>query len=137
MQLSNKKILTMKNNKILKTVIVLFIGISILSCKNDDDNSIENDTTSNLIGEWQRSDSDDQYDYKLIFNTDNTGIRTLLETNADGQVISNASTYTWSTSETLLNFEFDDESLTTPFSINSNGQLLLSGLSNLLFNKLQ
>ncbi|GEQ87072.1 hypothetical protein ULMS_25800 [Patiriisocius marinistellae] len=127
----------MKNNKILKTVIVLFIGISILSCKNDDDNSIENDTTSNLIGEWQRSDSDDQYDYKLIFNTDNTGIRTLLETNADGQVISNASTYTWSTSETLLNFEFDDESLTTPFSINSNGQLLLSGLSNLLFNKLQ
>ena len=55
----------MKNIKILKSVILFLFVTAIFSCGNYD---------NDLIGEWQRSDFNREFEYKLILKPDNTGL---------------------------------------------------------------
>ena len=118
----------MKNIKILKSIILFLFVIAICSCGSDD---------NDLIGEWQRSDFNSEFEYKLILKPDNTGFRTQREGNLKGPVISNATAFNWSEKGNILNIDFDGEIVTTSFYINSKGQLHLTDITNLYFIKLE
>ncbi|MBG43462.1 MAG: hypothetical protein CL530_05780, partial [Aequorivita sp.] len=78
-----------------------------------------------------------EYDYKLHFNTEGNGYSTEYIAQPDGTAISNLRPFSWSTNESILSLDYDDgASETTPFTINRDGQLVASGISNLPFNKL-
>ncbi len=138
----------MKN---LKPRIILFITIACIlsSCKDDVSNnnaSQNSDENSELVGVWQRSDFikdpdfsnyNENNDYKLHFNTDNSSSLTHGIFYSDGKAISTANTFEWSTENNQLSIKFSDEEvINTPYSINEEGQLLLNGLTNLPFNKI-
>ena len=118
----------MKNIKFLKVVILFLFVTAIFSCSNYD---------NDLIGEWQRSDFNSEFEYKLILNPDNTGYRTQREGDLKGPVISNARAFNWIVNENILNIDYEGEIITTNFYINSNGQLHLTDITNLYFIKLE
>ena len=126
----------MKNLRIYKSVVLFFVLISILSCNKDDDN--ESISTPDLIGEWQRSDFSDEFEYKLIFNADNTGSKIESEKDLEaGTEISSLIPFTWIANDNTLNIDFDGEMITTNFSINSEGHLLLNDFTDLYFIKVE
>ncbi|RMA56717.1 hypothetical protein [Ulvibacter antarcticus] len=122
----------MKNLKVLKVAFILFVAIAVFSCK-DDDNVIN--LSDDLIGEWQRSDFNDDFEFKFVFYTNNTGIETSFVRDATGE-ISSLSSFNWTTEDNILTLDFDGEIETTNFSISANGQLLLSDFTDLPFDKL-
>lgn len=124
----------MKNIFFLKVIILILVVSPIFSC-DDDDNDLN--VAVDLIGEWQRSDFNNEFEYKLIFNSDNSGYRTQREGAIGGQAISSATGFNWFINENILSIDYDDEIVTTSFYINSNGQLFLSDLTNLYFIKLE
>lgn len=125
----------MKHIIALKAIIPFLILISVFSCEKNDDASVI-EPESELIGDWQRSDFSDHFEYKLNFHIDNIGMRTQREGNLNDNVISNAKSFDWSINNDVLTLDFDGEVTITPFSINADGQLILSGLTELHFNRI-
>ncbi len=126
----------MKNPRIYKSVVLFFVLISIFSCNKDDDN--ESNLANDLIGEWQRSDFTEEFEYKLVFNADNTGFRIESEKDLEaGTEISSLIPFTWNANNNTLNIDFDGESVTTNFTINSSGHLLLSDFTDFYFIKIE
>ncbi|SRX53961.1 lipocalin family protein [Aequorivita sp. CIP111184] len=119
--------------------IFLFLALTtllFLSCNNDEKNS-NSEPAKNLIGVWQGSDLSEMYDYKLYFNTENKGYSTEYIANPDSTAISNLRPFIWNINENTLTLDYEDGATnTTPFSINADGQLLVSGLSDFPFNKI-
>lgn len=115
--------------------MIFLFAATIFSCSDDEAADVL--TTSDLIGEWQRSDVDNDFEYKLIFNADNTGYRSQREGSTADQGISTLSMFNWSTDGRILKFDFDGELITTAYSINTTGQLLLSDFTDLFFIKLE
>lgn len=124
----------MKNLKILKMIILFLVVTAIYSCSNDDNDDAN--PTADLIGEWQRSDFNNVFEYKLIFNADNSGYRTQREGELDGQSTSSLRAFNWNVNEDILNIDYDGEIEMTNFYINSNEQLHLTDLTDLYFIKL-
>ena len=121
--------------KIIKTVLLFLALLPILSCERDDDDSTQ---SLDLIGEWQRSDFSDEFEYTLTFQTNDTGFRTVIERDlAEGTEISSLRTFNWVASETTLTLDYDGEIVITPFVLNPNGQLFLSEISEFSFSKVE
>ena len=114
----------------LSFVIVLTIVSTLFSCSSDNDNDSENE----LVGIWQRIDSDNGSDNKFVFNADNSGLKIYAESHEDGTAISNATSLEWSSSSNNLHI-IENEEIDTPYSFNENGQLILSAVSNIPFNR--
>ncbi|HPE84014.1 MAG: hypothetical protein KDC94_07780 [Aequorivita sp.] len=126
----------MKLYRVTKATFLFLAITTLLSCNNDKKNS-NTDSAKNLIGVWQGSDFSEIYDYKLYFNTESEGYSTEYIAQPDGTAISNLRPFSWSTNETILSLDYEDgASETTPFTINRDGQLVASGLSDFPFNKL-
>ncbi|GHC47160.1 hypothetical protein [Ulvibacter litoralis] len=123
----------MKTLKPHKVIFLLFVLLSVLSCKTEDDKTPLSD---NLIGEWQRSDVTTEFEYKLVFDTENMGYSAVREGDLAGQSTSTALGFEWNTEDTTLIMDYGDEVVRTSFSINENGELLLSDITNLVFIKL-
>lgn len=115
--------------KIFKLLIVFTI---ILSSCDSDDNDIN---THELIGVWLRSDASEEEIYKLYFGADNNGIWSSITNNPDGTVIGAAEIFTWNIDSTK-NLVIEEMDLNTPYYINTKGQLILSNLTDLPFNKI-
>jgi len=125
----------MKNLKALKVVMAFLFIIGMLSCDKDDKDL---NLTNDLIGEWQRSDFSDAFEYTIVFLPDNIGYVTQSNWNPDGTGISSAITIKWRTNNNLLTLIFvNEETVTTNFSINADGQLFLDDYSDLYFNRLK
>ena len=124
----------LKKSKITKVIFLLLVIVFTVSCKNDNKNLNLNNA---LIGEWQRSDFNEDFEYKLIFNSDNTGHKTNFVRDLEMNATSSLQTFDWITNENILNLNYDGEIETTNFSINPEGQLLLSDLTDLYFIKVE
>ncbi|OAB78573.1 hypothetical protein [Cochleicola gelatinilyticus] len=126
----------MKTFGVLKSVLIFIVAFSVLSCSDDD-----NEVTQNLdlVGEWQRSDFSDEFEYKITFNADNTGviIERIGPLDGSGPLTSSALEFNWRTKENTLTLNFGEEMETSNFSINSEGQLFLSELSDFYFIQLE
>ena len=122
----------MKNSIKLSFVVLFTIVSTLFSCSSDDDN---NDSDINeLVGIWQRVDSDNGTDNKFVFNADNSGLKIYAEFHEGGTAISNASSLEWSSSNNNLHI-IENEEIDTPYSFNEEGQLILSSVSNIPFNR--
>lgn len=116
-------------------IVVALLVATAISCKNDDANNLTLD--ANLFGEWQRSDADTTFEYVLIFNEDESGLRTQRETDLDdGTQISSAEGFTWSVNDGTLQLNFDGEITTSNYSFNADGQLLLDNITLIPFNRI-
>jgi len=123
----------MKYLKVLKAVFLFSVLITLFSCKDDDKNVNQ---ATDLVGEWQRSDVTIEFEYQLIFYANYSGIKTERIGDPNGQAISSAIGFNWSTNEEILDLDFDGEITTTSYFINAEGQLFLSDLTDLYFIKL-
>ena len=122
----------MKIMKVFKPLFVLFVSISMFSCENEEQSA---ELTNVLIGEWQRSDFSTVFEYKLLFNENNTGIRTQREGDLNSGITSSAETFNWSIESHHLTINFSNESITTHYSIDAKGYLLLNEFSQFHFVK--
>ena len=123
----------MKNLRIPKLIFYILFMTAILSCSKDD----EINQTSELVGVWQRSDVSENFENKFVFQSDNSGYRTWFEGNMPETAISALMTLKWSAIDNHLTIMVGDEEINTTYSINSNGQLILSNLTDLPFNKIE
>lgn len=120
----------MKNIKYLFLLVIFTI---ILSCTTDDKMNV----SDKLIGEWLRNDFNEHLEFKLIFQSDNIGFRFFREGSMETGIVSSAVQFNWSIDENILTFDELDETITTTFLINSKGQLLLKGYSDLPFIRVE
>lgn len=121
----------MKNSIKISFLVLLTIISTLFSCSSDNDNDSD---TNQLIGIWQRVDSDNGSDNKFVFNADNSGMKIYAETHEDGSAISNATSIEWSSSNNSLHIIFYEE-IDTPYSFNDEGQLILSAVSEIPFTR--
>lgn len=127
----------MKLYKSLKTIFLLLALLTLFSCKNDDGENGKNQKNI-LEGVWQRSDATANSDYRLYFEAENKGYSTEYLAQSDSTAISNLRPFIWDTRENTLTLDYDDgRSVSTPFSINAGGQLLVPDLSDIPFDKMQ
>jgi len=121
-----------------RTILILLIALTftLFSCKKDNDSTIDNTNSSLLIGEWLRSDSTDNFQYKLVFAKNNDGIIINSQTIREGEVTSNASEFKWEIENNALIISTEDNSITTTYQFYSENQVLLNDFSELLFNKI-
>ncbi len=122
----------MKN---FKFAFLFFALFSIVACSSDD--SSDTDQTADLLGTWERIDSTSENNHSFTFNEDGSGWKIVGESNEEGTGISSLIMFDWVINNDILNMEYDatGDLLETSFSIN-NEQLLLSDISDLLFNKI-
>jgi len=115
----------MKTSRILK---MIFIFITVISSCNSDDNEINQ--THELVGRWQISWQLNEYVeksyYRLDFLPDNRGSWSNIVYYSDGTAIGAAEGFTWSTTDNPKTLIIPNMELNTPYSINSDGQLILN-----------
>lgn len=119
----------MKKNKFL---IILLILSFVISCESDD----EIDSSSQLVGEWMRSDFSENFEFKLIFESDNTGLRIHKEGTMETEIISSLVQFKWNVEENTLTFDESGVKTTTKYSINTEGNLMLYSYSDLPFMRI-
>ena len=87
--------------------LLLLSALLIFACSSDDDNN--NDSSSfNLVGTWAGTitDSEDNSEgqVELVLNSDSTGALTMT-----WEVDSGTLTFSWSSTDTQINLNFDSE----------------------------
>lgn len=107
---------------------MIFIFITVISSCNSDDNEINQ--THELVGRWQRSWQLNEYVeksyYRLDFSPDNYGSWSTMVFCSDVTAIGAAETFTWNTTDNPKTLIIPIMELNTPYSINSDGQLILN-----------
>ncbi|MFD2823501.1 hypothetical protein ACFS5M_07465 [Lacinutrix iliipiscaria] len=114
------------------SLITLFFAATFFSCSSNDDGTMN--TTHELVGTWERADSNANFEYKLIFDTNHSGLRISSENNGT-TVISNATDLEWSTIDNELTL-FINEEIITDYYFDSEGRLYLNSVSDFPFIKL-
>lgn len=117
----------MKTLKKLKKIIPFLIIVIMISCNKD----------SKLIGVWQRNDFNENFEYKLHLNSNHTGMTTSADYLNDEKVLSSAEFLQWNMDNQQLHLIIGGEKIITPYSFNTEGQLILTGLTDIPFNKLE
>lgn len=118
----------MKKSIKLSFVVVLTIVSTLFSCSSDNDTNSSD--TNELVGEWQRVDSNSSFATGFVFNVNNTGLKFSSESFDDGTAISNAVELQWNISNANLQLMMHEE-VSTPYSFNEEGQLILSAISEI------
>lgn len=119
--------------KVIKILIILFVVPTAFSCDNYDDNNL----ATKIEGEWLRSDFNSDFKYKLIFNSNQTAVRTERIGNMSSNAISNAVMFQWEIDSGILKpTDFDDFD-SSQISFNANNQLVLEAFPNLFFTKVK
>ena len=110
----------MKTSRIL---IFLFIT-AISSCASDDE--IQQDDA--LLGVWELSSSNDSNNYQLYFYEDNIGAESGGSSHSDVTAMSFIVSFTWSRTDNPKTLIIPDMKLNSPYSINTEGQLIINDL---------
>ncbi|MGB1210993.1 lipocalin-like protein [Lacinutrix venerupis] len=119
----------------IRLVLILAICCLQFNCSSDDNgNAIDHSTHNVLIGEWLREDFNENTEYKLTFNPDNTVLNTFKITTEEG-ITSTAQIYNWSIENNLITIEnfANNENVTTSYELISNEIVILNNLSEYQF----
>ena len=118
----------MKN--LFTLLAALFILSTTTSCSKDDI-----DPGSNLLGVWERNDFIDNSGYKLVFGSDNTGLKIYVNESSSGETTSSTSSFNWKAIDNMVTIsESDFVPDDAIYLINSEGQLVLN--DDLHFDKI-
>ncbi|WP_452225931.1 hypothetical protein [Lacinutrix cladophorae] len=123
----------MKKNIAFNLIVVLTVLSTLFSCSTDADDNFNE--TNTLVGVWQRIDSNDSFENKFVFYADNSGIKITSETYDNATAISNAISLEWSSANNYLSLLMNEE-ISTPYSFNEDGQLILSNISEIPFTRI-
>ncbi|MEZ4858836.1 MAG: hypothetical protein R2781_08505 [Flavobacteriaceae bacterium] len=116
-----------------KGIILLVLFFSIISCSKDTSNEFSSD---DLVGKWQRSDTNSSFEFQYNFSSDFTGYQTEKSIDTNLNETSSAISFTWSSDNGVLTLNFDAEEITSHYSINSSGQLIINEFDAYYFNKI-
>ena len=112
---------------------ILFISIVIFSCSNEsyDLQSVE------LTGVWEQIDSDANSTkvYRLVFGSDQTGLKINTVTYDSGEVNSSASAFSWTIYDTVITLSENDITKKI-YVINSEEKVFLMTEDNLRLDKI-
>lgn len=113
--------------------IILFISIVTFSCSNEsyDLQSVE------LTGVWEQIDNDANSTkvYRLVFASDQTGLRIYTITSDTGEVNSSANAFSWEINDTIITLS-ENEITKNIYVINSEENVFLMTEDNLRLNKI-
>ena len=95
-------------------IIVLALTLSI-SCSDDDDDM---DNDDKLIGTWEMSEVEEDYEYNVLvtFKSNGAGTSVYVET-FDGETETDSENFTWSTEGNKLTIMIDGDEETSIYSI--------------------
>ena len=112
---------------------ILFISIVTFSCSNEsyDLQSVE------LTGVWEQIDSDANSTkvYRLVFSSDQTGLKIYTITYDTGEVNSSASAFSWEINDTVITLS-ENEIIKKIYVINSEENVFLMTEDDLRFDKI-
>ncbi|MEZ4875567.1 MAG: hypothetical protein R2793_09020 [Flavobacteriaceae bacterium] len=89
----------------------------------------------NLIGKWQRSDSNENFEFQITFSSDLTGYQTEKITDTNTGETSSALGFSWEANNELLTIQFDEQTRSSYYSINPQGILTLDLYEGVFFEK--
>lgn len=116
-------------------MLFLFIlSITISSCSKDTRNELSSD---DLVGKWQRSDTDTSFEFQYNFLTDFTGYQTEKSIDTNLNETSSAISFTWTANEDILTLTFDAEEIVSKYTLNLHGQLILDEFDGYYFSKVE
>ena len=115
-----------------KFFLLFLIISSIFSCESNE----EYNTSDHLIGEWLRTDSREDFEFRLIFNTNNTGYKIVKNGTKETNITSSLISFDWNIVNDNLNLIELNEVFSTSISIN-NEQLILNDYSDFPFNRVE
>lgn len=119
--------------KKIKVFLVFLIVTTFISCSKNEENNL----TNQLVGEWQRSDFSHDFEYKLIFNTDETGFKTVRVGTMGTTITSSMLTFNWNIDDKWITITENEDIIKTPISFNAEGQLILKDYSEFPFNRIE
>ena len=119
--------------KKIKVLHIFLIITMIISCSKREENTL----TNQIVGEWLRSDFRDDFEYKLIFNSDKTGFKTVRIGTMETTITSSIVTFNWNIDDEWITIIEGEDATKTPVSFNTNGQLFLKDYSEFPFNRIE
>lgn len=113
--------------------IILFISIVTFSCSNE---SYDLQTVE-LTGVWEQIDNDANSTkvYRLVFGSDQTGLKIYTITSDSGEVNSSASAFSWEINDTVIILS-ENEITKKIYVMNSEENVYLMTEDNLRFDKI-
>ena len=118
--------------KKIKIFIIFLIIATAMSCSNDNIN-----LRNQIIGEWQRNDFNDDFEYKLIFNSDESGFKNVRVGTMESTITSSIVTFNWNIDDNWITIIENEDIIKTPISFNADGQLILKDYSEFPFNRIE
>ncbi len=119
--------------KKIKLLITLLIIITAMSCSKDDDINF----TNQILGEWQRSDFRNDFEYSLIFKSDETGFKIVQSGSMESEIISSIVSFNWNIDDNNITIIENDDVIKSSISFNAEGQLVLNDYSEFSFNRIE
>lgn len=116
----------MKNLSVVSTII--FIVLLTISCSKDQNEK--------LIGVWERMDSNENFNDKLVFGKDHTGLNIHSTFGASGEVASSVKIFIWSIKDN--NLIISESEITTSaetYTINFEKELISKTSKEINFEK--
>ena len=83
-----------------------------------------------------RSDFREDFEYKLIFNSDESGFKIVRVGTMATTVTSSLVTFNWKVQGNSITITENEDVIKTPISFNSEGKLVLKDYSEFLFNRI-
>lgn len=116
----------MKNLSVVSTIIVILL--LTISCSKDQNEE--------LIGVWQCTDSNENFNDKLVFGKDNTGLSIYSTFGTSGEVASSVKTFIWSIKDN--NLIISESEITTSaeiYTMNFEEKLISKSSKEINFEK--
>ncbi|WP_243471469.1 hypothetical protein [Winogradskyella sp. MH6] len=113
----------MKSYKIT-SLLIIFFSLVLMSCSKEE----RLDKKVNILGVWEKTEVgiESTTTFRLVFGSNNTGIKTESTQYASGEIISNALSFTWELNNNEVNLYDDNEVHIDTYIITNGDQLFLT-----------
>ncbi len=113
----------MKSYKIT-SLLIIFFSLVLMSCSEEE----RLDKKVKIFGVWEKTEVnvESTTTFRLVFGSNNAGIKTESTQFASGEIISNALSFTWELNDNEVNLYDDNEVHIDTYIITNGDQLFLT-----------
>ncbi len=104
--------------------LIIFFSLVLISCSEDD--SVDNEVS--VLGVWEKIqvNVESTTTFRLVFGSNNIGIKTENIQYTSGEIISNALNFTWELNDNEVNLYDNNEVQIDTYTITNEGELFLT-----------
>jgi len=106
------------------SLLIIFFSLVLISCSEDD--RVDNEVS--VLGVWEKIEVnvESTTTFRLVFGSNNIGIKTESIQYTSGEIISNALNFTWELNDNEVNLYDNNEVQIDTYTITNEGELFLT-----------